>query len=449
MSQHCLCKLMVRSRNACRQQLLSTGKRIHGNGDRPDSISTTTTETVDSVIGFGFATLIVFHALRLTPPRGMSPKHPQSNARPSRQSSNAYNALADLAQDGTTSNLIARDGRIDEVDGYSTGMAVQKVVLARSPDPSATPHKQPATTTSFQDLNQSYEDTNDLYDRLDCDFDMIHDALRMRNNALQVRFDFAMLKLDHRMGENTALQAAYASTQAQVADLTAAVDALTKETKDQHVNSVPPSPTTTPSSAAMEEVTMQLSVVQNDIQDVLDAVRNLPGKTKRRGSDQNTEPTSPTYRRPSNHRPRASSPERSLMQSKHATTAAQDKLDANKLKSSPPLPVISSTEVTPEPLPVSTAGQDTPLPDAPSAAPAGNDGWMTVKAKATQKKKRKAEETILTAATSSNTPTAKNDGRGKNIHQPSPTTPSAQKTWAEVVRSGGINVQIALGNGNL
>jgi hypothetical protein len=28
-------------------------------------------------------------------------------------------------------------------------------------------------------------------------------------------------------------------------------------------------------------------------------------------------------------------------------------------------------------------------------------------------------------------------------------TPSAKKTWAEVVKSGGINVQIVLGNGNL
>jgi hypothetical protein len=28
-------------------------------------------------------------------------------------------------------------------------------------------------------------------------------------------------------------------------------------------------------------------------------------------------------------------------------------------------------------------------------------------------------------------------------------TPSAKKTWAEVVKSGGINVQVVLGNGNL
>jgi hypothetical protein len=28
-------------------------------------------------------------------------------------------------------------------------------------------------------------------------------------------------------------------------------------------------------------------------------------------------------------------------------------------------------------------------------------------------------------------------------------TPSTKKTWAEVVKSGGINIQIVLGNGNL
>ncbi|KAI5813855.1 hypothetical protein BZA77DRAFT_357305 [Pyronema omphalodes] len=43
----------------------------------------------------------------------------------------------------------------------------------------------------------------------------------------------------------------------------------------------------------------------------------------------------------------------------------------------------------------------------------------------------------------------KNGGRGKNTHQPRQTTPSAKNTWAEVVKSGGINAQILFGNGNL
>jgi hypothetical protein len=51
--------------------------------------------------------------------------------------------------------------------------------------------------------------------------------------------------------------------------------------------------------------------------------------------------------------------------------------------------------------------------------------------------------------TGNNTPTMKTGGRGKNTHQPRMNTPSAKKTWAEVIKSGGINVQIVLGNGNL
>ncbi|KAI5812608.1 hypothetical protein BZA77DRAFT_359002 [Pyronema omphalodes] len=199
----------------------------------------------------------------------------------------------------------------------------------------------------------------------------------------------------------------------------------------------------------MEEMTMQLSVVQHDIQDVLDAVRNTPGKRKRRGSDQNTKPTSPTNRRPVNHKARATSPMRSLMHSEHATTAAQDKLDALKLTSPLPLLAIMWTEATPEPHPDSSSAQDTPLPDAPSTAPAETNRWKTVEAKATQKKKMKAKETRSTAAIPKQTPTTKNGGRGKNTHQPRQTTLSARKTWAEVVKRAGINVQIVLGNGNL
>jgi hypothetical protein len=55
----------------------------------------------------------------------------------------------------------------------------------------------------------------------------------------------------------------------------------------------------------------------------------------------------------------------------------------------------------------------------------------------------------LAVTTASNTLKTKTGGRGKNTHQPKLTTPSAKKTWVEVVKSGGINIQIVLGNGNL
>jgi hypothetical protein len=229
------------------------------------------------------------------------------------------------------------------------------------------------------------------------------------------------------------------------------VDALT-QTLDQHIAILaPPSPDLTASSTTMEEMTMQLSIVQHDIQDVLHAVRNPPGKRKRHTSNQDTEPTTLTNRRPAINRQRAASPEHSLIHSKPATSAAQDALDALMIKYPPRPLAITSTEVTTNPPPDSPAVQDTTLPDTPTTtALAENDRWKTVEGKATQKKRRndKADNKRATT-TANNTPTTKNGGRGKNTHQPRTHTPSTKKTWAEVVKSGVIHVQIVLGNGNL
>jgi hypothetical protein len=139
------------------------------------------------------------------------------------------------------------------------------------------------------------------------------------------------------------------------------------------------------------------------------------------------------------------------MHSQHVTSAAQDALDA-LMRKYPPCPLtITSTEVTTDPLPDSNAAQDTTLPDAPTTTPpAEKDGWKTVEGKAAQKKRRNDKaDNKWAVSTTNNTPTTKNGGRGKNTHQPRTNTPSAKKTWAEVVKSGGINVQIVLGNGNL
>jgi hypothetical protein len=140
-----------------------------------------------------------------------------------------------------------------------------------------------------------------------------------------------------------------------------------------------------------------------------------------------------------------------MMHSKHATSAAQDSLDALMIKYPLRPLAITSTEVTTDPLPDSPAAQDTTVPDAPTTtAPAENDGWKTVEGKATQKKRRNDKaDNKWGATTANNTPTMKNGGRGKNTHQPRTNNPSAKKTWAEVIKSGGINVQIVLRNGNL
>jgi hypothetical protein len=47
------------------------------------------------------------------------------------------------------------------------------------------------------------------------------------------------------------------------------------------------------------------------------------------------------------------------------------------------------------------------------------------------------------------TPTKQNGERVKKNHQPTMKNYRDAKTWADIVRSGGINVQIVLGNGNL
>jgi hypothetical protein len=251
--------------------------------------------------------------------------------------------------------------------------------------------------------------------------------------------------------EEVALRKAYRQSTAEIAALKATVDTLTKQLDEHIVFPALPLPDLATSPSAMEEMTMQLSHIQHDIQDVLAAIRNPPGKRKRRRSDQNTEPTTPTNQRPASNKKRDASPEHSLMHSQHATSATQDALDA-LMRKYPPRPLaITLTEATTDPLPDSNAVKDTTLPDAPTTtALVGKDGWKTVEGKAAQKKRRneKADNKWATA-TSNKPPTTKTGGRGKNSHQLRMTNTSAKKTWAEVIKSGGINVQIVLGNGNL
>jgi hypothetical protein len=158
----------------------------------------------------------------------------------------------------------------------------------------------------------------------------------------------------------------------------------------------------------------------------------------------------PTNRKPATQRLRDASPEHSLMHSCHATSAAQEALDALMIKFPPCRLAIDSTSANPTPPAGGPATQDTPLPDAPTTAPMETEGWKTVQGKATQKKKRNEEAgKKQVKETSNKTRTTKNGRQGKNSHQPQPNTTSSKKIWADVIRSGGINVQIVLGNSNL
>jgi predicted nuclease with TOPRIM domain len=119
-----------------------------------------------------------------------------------------------------------------------------------------------------------------------------------RFTVIESKMDTLLQKMDVTWTENTALREAYHASRQETAGLKAAVDTLTKKLDDTIAISTPPSLEKATSPTAMEEMTMQLSHVEHDLQDVLDAVRNPPGKRKRHTSDQDNEPTMPTNRQP-------------------------------------------------------------------------------------------------------------------------------------------------------
>jgi hypothetical protein len=76
------------------------------------------------------------------------------------------------------------------------------------------------------------------------------------------KMDNLLQKMDAAWTENTVLCEAYHASREETAALKAAVDTLTKKLDDSIATSAPPSPGTTTSSTAIEEMTMQLSHVQ-------------------------------------------------------------------------------------------------------------------------------------------------------------------------------------------
>jgi hypothetical protein len=138
------------------------------------------------------------------------------------------------------------------------------------------------------------------------------------------------------------------------------------------------------------------------------------------------------------------------MHSRHTTSTAQEVLDALRIKFPPRRLAIDSTSAKPTPPPDGPATQDTPLPDGPTTAPVETEGWNTVEGKATERKRKNAAADKTRAMEmNGKPPMTQSGGRGKKSHQPTKTNTPAKMTWADVVRTGGINVQIVLGNGNL
>jgi regulator of replication initiation timing len=92
------------------------------------------------------------------------------------------------------------------------------------------------------------------------------------------KLDNLTRKVDMMALEEVALRKAYRQSIPETAALKATVDTVTKQLDEHIVFPALPLPDPTASSTTMAEMTMQLSVVQNDIQDVLEAIRNPPGK---------------------------------------------------------------------------------------------------------------------------------------------------------------------------
>jgi hypothetical protein len=279
--------------------------------------------------------------------------------------------------------------------------------------------------------------------------------------AMESKLDDVLQQSDATRRVNNELLEAYHASREENTLLKAAVEELTRKITEQASPPTPASLEIANDPSAGEEMSLQLFDVQRDIRDVLEAVRNPTGKRKRAPSTNyhDVERTSSSTRRPTPRRPREASPVHSLMHSRHATTAAQEELDALANKSSPsslttmPTAAAQPTPTTAaEPTPKTSAEPDVPLPDAPAAAPVATEEWRIARGKAARRKAKAAEaKKKWTATLRDETPNKTNGGRGKKAHQPRNNTGNhrAAETWADVVRRGGINVQIVLGKGNL
>jgi hypothetical protein len=246
----------------------------------------------------------------------MPPKHRQLRTPRPKASGNAFQALVDPPHDGN-------DLSLDGVDERTKGSDDNTIVNARPRDsgpPASLPHPDgllPACANIEDRLEHLLDISMKIGYSIRANSDYITEQLGTiddnigtiddnigtidannddRFEALSNKMDSLLQKMDAAWTENTALSEAYRASREETAALRAAVDTLTKKLDENIAISAPPSPATVTTSTTMEEMTMQLSHVKNDIQDVLDAVCNPPGKRKQRTSGQDNEPMTPTNR---------------------------------------------------------------------------------------------------------------------------------------------------------
>ncbi|KAI5821470.1 hypothetical protein BZA77DRAFT_348666 [Pyronema omphalodes] len=247
------------------------------------------------------------------------------------------------------------------------------------------------------------------------------------------------------------------ATRAETTQLKESISALTAQIIELKTAApqIPPSPTIDViTSTVVEEMSLHLLDVQRDIQDVLDVVRDSAGKRKRACSESSdsidASIMTPTVQGHSAQKPRSTWPVHTVMHSRHATTAAQEVLDALSGSSSSS-PVIQQIIKASDSEPNSNTKPDTTPSNVGNAAPESTDKWRIVEGKRARRKKKATGSgpRQQTVQQNENPPKQQNGARGKKQHQPIMKHHSGNKTWADVVRSGGINVQIILGNDNL
>jgi hypothetical protein len=187
----------------------------------------------------------------------------------------------DLPEDGSDPTFDGRDGNIDGTN--------DNTVVIMNPCDSGLPASQQLQH------NEWVEDNIVLLSK-QIDFngdDMAKQFITMDNRLLSIKadqlqhsdvlnskIDSLLQKMDAAWTENTVLHQAYCVSREETAALKATVDALTKRIHENITILAPPSPDLTASSTTMKEMMMQLSVVQHNIQDVLEVVRNPPGMRK-------------------------------------------------------------------------------------------------------------------------------------------------------------------------
>jgi uncharacterized protein YicC (UPF0701 family) len=147
-----------------------------------------------------------------------------------------------------------------------------------------------------QDFDEVNSKMDNLLQEMERRTSAIGDEMESAFQTVLDKLENLTKQVDKMASEEVALRKAYHQSTAETAALKATVYTLTKQLDEHIILAALPLPDPATSPSAMEEMTMQLSHVQHDIQDVLAAIRNPPGKRKRWGSDQNTEPTMPTNR---------------------------------------------------------------------------------------------------------------------------------------------------------